>query len=426
MENNNLIYYYGQTKFSPYSNVTYYNFNNNYNNRFYNCQIKPQITSFQYSETNNTFPNNINFYNSNYGNNACYTDKINLDKLFNADKAVSSENNNNNIFLTNYNNKETNICGIKNYNNNCYFNSGLQILASCNKFVEELKKYNSDSFLVRLIKEAVDKLLNEKKYDPLNFLNYYTYLNKEFLGVQSCSQNFIRTLLRNLNKELLFNNENRINLIEQYKATNEKEMEEFKKFICSNNFSETSLLSIFSGITKSHSFKVCQYCNNVIDIYSFNYFIDQNIYLDEINQSCEFKEVLKKNFEKKNNLTMNCPNPNCFKEIKASEETKIIKLPEVLIFTLERYQGGTNNVEINPNDILDMNEFIDLSLLNENTKYELFAINIRLGETKDFGHEICQVKRNGKWFEINDEIWCEKDKSYYQNSYGLFYQRKKN
>ena len=73
-----------------------------------------------------------------------------------------------------------------------------------------------------------------------------------------------------------------------------------------------------------------------------------------------------------------------------------------------------------------MNEFIDLSLLNENTKYELFAINIRLGETKDFGHEICQVKRNGKWFEINDEKWCEKDKSYYQNSYGLFYQRKKN
>ena len=34
---------------------------------------------------------------------------------------------------------------------------------------------------------------------------------------------------------------------------------------------------------------------------------------------------------------MDCPGFN--EEIKIKEETKIIKLPDILIFTLERYQG---------------------------------------------------------------------------------------
>jgi len=36
-------------------------------------------------------------------------------------------------------------------------------------------------------------------------------------------------------------------------------------------------------------------------------------------------------------LTIDCP--ECNKEIQIKEETKIIKFPDIFIFTLERYQG---------------------------------------------------------------------------------------
>ena len=54
---------------------------------------------------------------------------------------------------------------------------------------------------------------------------------------------------------------------------------------------------------------------------------------------------------------MNCP--KCSKEIKIKEETKIIKLPPVLIFTLQRSQGNTiNKIEILHEEIIDFKNFI--------------------------------------------------------------------
>ena len=198
----------------------------------------------------------------------------------------------------------------------------------------------------------------------------------------------------------------------------------YYNFIKSNNiYPESSLLSIFSGITKSHSFKICDICKGYINNISFSYFIDQNIYLDEINSKskCRFSDVLRKNFEKVN-ITMNCP--KCRQEINLSEETKIIKLPEILIFTLERYQGENNNAEIEPDDSIEMRNYVDNCLIHTRTFYELFAINIRFGKTKNSGHEICQVKRKGKWYEFNDELGYAKVNDYNKYSYGLFYKRK--
>ena len=148
------------------------------------------------------------------------------------------------------------------------------------------------------------------------------------------------------------------------------------------------------------------------------------MYLDDLEDKCKFSDVLKSNLGNYCNLTMGCPNPKCKKEIEVEEKTKIIKLPEILIFTLERYQGSPNRVKIEPDKILEMNNYIDKTLSVESTSYELFAINIRFGQSIDSGHEICQVKRNGIWYEINDTSAYKRNKTYNNNSYGLFYQRK--
>ena len=145
------------------------------------------------------------------------------------------------------------------------------------------------------------------------------------------------------------------------------------------------------------------------------------MYLDNIHQRCEFKKVIEENLPPYNTIEMECL--KCKNIMKLTEETKLVKLPEILIFTIERFLGGTNKVDIIPNDIIDLQEYADPNLNGVETLYELFAINIRFGSTKNWGHEICQIKINGYWYEFNDSSTSFKKRDYFNCSYGLYYKR---
>lgn len=53
-------------------------------------------------------------------------------------------------------------------------------------------------------------------------------------------------------------------------------------------------MSTFSGITKFHFYGNCKNrkCSYEIDEYTFNYFIDQTIYLDSVFEESDFSKVL--------------------------------------------------------------------------------------------------------------------------------------
>ena len=93
------------------------------------------------------------------------------------------------------------VCGIINIGYNCYLNSGLQILASCEQLVYELDNisFGVNTF-IDLLKNAFDTLLNQALYNPEKFINIFCKINYDFIkGRQCCSQNFIRTVIRNIN-----------------------------------------------------------------------------------------------------------------------------------------------------------------------------------------------------------------------------------
>jgi len=375
--------------------------------------------------------NNFNYYEKNYPNTVYYgaSTYTKTTYPYYDDSNLKSKDLKKDDYITNVNVINTSnqtICGIENIGNNCYLNSGLQILARCSSFVEKLQVFYSANYpFIALLYDAFINLLTKKEhYNPLPFVNKFCSINKEFnVGEQSCSQNFIRTVLNNVNHEIVPSNINVIKSYINYSPKDLKEKNSYNYYIKQNQIlPESEALSVFSGILKSHIKGTCKKCGNSIDNYSFCYFIDQNMYLDSIFKPCYFDQVIKENISN-NDAIMDCQ--KCDGKVKIEEKTKIAKLPEILIFTLERYLNGTNNIKVIPNEVLELKPYIDDNLSTDSTKYDLFAKNIRFGSTKKFGHEICQIKIDSKWYEFNDSTISLKKYDHDDCTYGLFYKKRK-
>ena len=327
------------------------------------------------------------------------------------------------------------LCRITNYGTNCYLNSGLQILSRCEKFTKWL---NNSKFpenncpFFNLLKNSINKILTSEYFEPKEFIYYFCSKNKDFTpGTQNCSQLFIKTVLSLINEEILnfiyynkLEDNERWNIILNNYFPKDIELDYYKDFLVKNQiFPQSAPYSYFSGIMKIESTGICDICGKVKK-YSFMDFFDQHIYLDTITgDSINFESLLKENLGYSIKVKSSCP--KCNNKILFEDISKIIKLPDILVFTIERYIGETNRISIKPNEIIDVKDYVESSLNITNTLYELFAINIRFGYSTEFGHQICQVKVNNQWFILNDsnKPVVGKIDEYNRNTYGLFYKK---
>ena len=315
--------------------------------------------------------------------------------------------------------------GLHNIGNNCYLNAGLQILSRCYPLLKELLRldYEKDQLIKLLVRTMKDLLFGKEKfYNPNNFIRCFCKRNPEFVvSQQSCSQDFIRTILRNINNSF----EKKI-LFKSFNPENSDELKAYETFINKNKiFPETKAYSIFSGILKIQINGECSNCNNEINNYSFNSFVDHIIYLNSISVKTRFSDLLRKNIGQKNKASMRCP--NCKENIQTYSLSKFVKIPEIFIFTLERFLVR-NRTPIIPDKFINIYDLVDESsnISKNKCNYELFAVNIRLGDDLSFGHEICHIKEKNDWYTINDMQSYIKNEEYLENSYGLFYRRIKN
>ena len=318
--------------------------------------------------------------------------------------------------------EEKSFVGIINIGNNCYMNAGLQILSRCYPFVKILTESNyTKDKLIKVLTESLTTLLfrKDKFYNPSEFIEYFCKRNKDFIaGKQNCSQDFIRTILRNINdifeKDIYF----------ESIPSNPIEFNAFANFKFKNKiFPESKPYSLFSGILRINLFGKCQYCNKEVNDFSFSSFVDQHIYLNSFHSKCSFSEVLRKNIGTENKAIMKCS--ECKKNVSLKSISKFVKIPQIFIFTLERYLVR-NKVIIEPDEFINISDLVDeaYDIQKEDCIYELFAKNIRQGEDLSFGHEICQIKQNNKWYTVNDGDSYLKQKEFNDYTYGLFYRRK--
>ena len=150
--------------------------------------------------------------------------------------------------------------GLINIGNNCYLNAGLQI-----------RNYQEDKLMKLFVEAMVTLLFNKDKiYDPTEFIKCFCERNEDFTpGKPQCSQDFIRTILRNINETFEKNV-----MYEDYNPSEEEEKKMYESLILKNNiFPQTKAYSIFSGILKITITGICDNCGNEIKNYSFNNFV---------------------------------------------------------------------------------------------------------------------------------------------------------
>lgn len=117
----------------------------------------------------------------------------------------------------------------------------------------------------------------------------------------------------------------------------------------------------------------------------------------------------------------------CGKESKAKVSHEFVRLPKYMMFHIKRFDSIFNKIKGNMHypPVVDMRTFTtketDVKLLG-NTKYDLFALTVHHG-TINQGHYIAYVKRDGTWYQFNDEYFTmESEKTALsQQAYLLFY-----
>jgi ubiquitin C-terminal hydrolase len=125
--------------------------------------------------------------------------------------------------------------------------------------------------------------------------------------------------------------------------------------------------------------------------------------------------------------------PVCEQKVSAEKQTKIWRLPPLLIIQLGRFgQGGIARTKVKANivfdDVLDMERYVE-SREGGGLRYRLFAVIEHLGDSLDVGHHQACAKnhRLNVWHRYSDDQPCVELDSPAQyrtrNAYVLFYEK---
>ena len=311
------------------------------------------------------------------------------------------------------------LTGLVNLGETCYMNTGLQNLIHCVPFINELfssindfkdmleEKPITNSFYnlsLSLIKyDNYNLKFNFNSYNPILFKKNFCRSHKQYSdNEQHDSLEFLRILLDDISKEL-----NQTKVISKYKEistegkSKEQQNKEYNDFyLCREN---SIVVKIFYSQIMNEF--ICE-CGDIS--YSFEKILDiPLLFPKEINEKEINLNDLISNYFEGEDITWNLVCQKCSKkDLKRNKKIKMTILPNVLIFSLQRFNPITGvkiNKYINYNEIIDLKSFCDNDFFNGklNASYKLFGISNHSG-TINFGHYYSYTKVGNNWFEFND------------------------
>ena len=318
--------------------------------------------------------------------------------------------------IKNENDFEYKTVGFPNIGNSCYMNSFLQILLHCPNFLKELKKrWNytcknnwANNCLIKIIIDLSNSEHPSSKKYLYSILNRMKNVSDYEPFIQNDSQDFGKDLINEI-----FEENNKFDFLTQKKTSSLSLRDKNNRFntINNNNYYKKQLIynTFIEKYQKKNNFIEKMFTVNEIEtVYknkrNYDYIINtsfdieltfpiRNIIYDyKLNDLFDFKYCINNNFE----------NTKFLKIV----ERKVCKLPDILIITIIRKLIGTNfsSYKLSIPEEIDLNKYIDKNIIKDNkTKYNLFAINKKIGKSHLSGHYFCDIKIKDQWFEFDDE-----------------------
>ncbi len=326
--------------------------------------------------------------------------------------------------------------GISKFNNinnvTCYINSILAILQQTPIFADYIlsgnykdKIKNTNSILFQLYNIInLSHCYDNYNINPDTFRKIISLKNPMWsYNQQQDSQEFLSFLLNSIEEELaekvkfipgrnIINNNNIINSsIINIMATNS-----WQNFI-KNEFS--IIKNLFGGM--NHIIITCKYCNNKSHNFDFFQILQLNCY--NTLYECLNDFIKEETIDNENMIKCDfCGHYN-----KSTKQTKIWKLPKILIIQFKRFNsnnGSKINKMIDYPINLNMDNYINN--INNNNNYTLYAVNNHHSNSINFGHYTSSVinRFNNKWYIFNDDNELEETNNIIsKNAYNLFYIR---
>ena len=342
------------------------------------------------------------------------------------------------------------IYGISRYNNSsgvvCYMNSIIAILQQTPIFADYIltaqfrdklldKHENTldikDSILFQLYNLLnISHMYDNYKINPDTFRD--TVSKKENMWGKhqhQDSQEFLTFLLNNVEEELaekvMFIPGRQIELIKEKPMHLEDDLINIMANDCWQKYikNEFSIIkNLFGGL--SHVVITCNYCGNK----SHNFDLFQILQLSIPDNATNIHDCLEE-FSKEEKMDIhNMIKCNfCGRLNKSTKQTKLFKLPKILIIQLKRFR--VNNYGIINQKINKKIEYpIDLEINNNN--YKLFGVNnhhsIGHFNSINFGHYTSNVinRFDNKWYTFDDAkpiVELDESDIISNNAYMLFY-----
>lgn len=319
-------------------------------------------------------------------------------------------------------NFELNTKGFPNIGNSCYMNSFLQILFHCPHFLYELKNvfrnYTSEKYLIKnkcLIKNIIDLSIYPEKKELLYAIkNFMQNISDYGSFKENDSQEFGKYLIN----EILINikgqedNFSQIDIISNKKMSNNSEKKKrYKDFIEKYQKNEIFIENMFV-VNECNIISKEKNISNIIFNTSFDIeLIFPNNKNNEYDKEYSLEDLL--DFKYKNiskGYTKNYKSEKVTQDVTA----KLCRIPNILIISIVRAflnKDLNKSILIIP-EVLNLKNYIDNDLINIHfekkknnikTKYHLFAINEKEGNTYYNGHYYCFINIKKKWYLFSDE-----------------------